>query len=93
VIVRFTPRAESDLAGILDTLAAISPEGARSVAASLQESIGLVADHPYGGRKTARPTLLVKIVPRYPYKIFYRVRDDTVEIVHIRHASRRPWIG
>lgn len=35
----------------------------------------------------------VRIVPliRYPYKIFYRIADDTVRILHIRHTSRRPW--
>jgi plasmid stabilization system protein ParE len=35
----------------------------------------------------------VRIVPliRYPYKIFYRILDDTVRILHIRHTSRRPW--
>jgi plasmid stabilization system protein ParE len=27
-------------------------------------------------------------VVRYPYKIFYRVRE-IVEILHIRHTSRR----
>jgi plasmid stabilization system protein ParE len=27
---------------------------------------------------------------RYPYKIFYRVTGDTVEILHIRHAARQP---
>jgi toxin ParE1/3/4 len=93
MIVRFTERAENDLAAILDYLMASSPEGARRVAASLEETIRIIADYPFGARKTARPTLLVKIVPRYPYKIFYRVRDDTVEIVHIRHASRRTWIA
>jgi hypothetical protein len=33
------------------------------------------------------------VVPlgRYPYKIFYRVTNDTVEILHIHHAARRPW--
>jgi len=91
VIVRFAPRAAADLAAIVDYLVAVSPEGSRSVAASLQEAIRIIADHPFGGRKTARPLLLVKIVPRYPYKIFYRVRNDAVEIVHIRHAARRPW--
>jgi len=93
MIVRFTQRAENDLAAILDYLIALSPEGARRVAASLEETIRIIADHPFGARKTARPMLLVKIVPRYPYKIFYRVREDAVEIVHIRHASRRQWIA
>jgi plasmid stabilization system protein ParE len=93
MIVRFTPRAESDLAEILDFLIALSPEGARRVAASLEEAIRVIANHPFGARKTGRPLLFVKIVLRYPYKIFYRVRDDAIEIVHIRHASRRPWIA
>ena len=29
-------------------------------------------------------------VVRYPFRIFYRVRDDTIDILHIRHTSRRP---
>jgi toxin ParE1/3/4 len=91
--VRFTHRAESDLTGILDFLIALSPEGARRVAASLEETIRIIANQPFAARKTARPMLFVKIVPKYPYKIFYRVREDAIEIVHIRHASRRPWIG
>jgi plasmid stabilization system protein ParE len=33
------------------------------------------------------------IVRRYRYKIFYAVAGDTVEIIHVRHASRRPWTG
>lgn len=93
MIVRYTQRAENDLAAILDYLIAQSPEAARRVAASLEETIGVIANHPFGTRKTGRPLLLVKIVPRYPYKIFYRVQEDASEIVHIRHASRRPWIA
>jgi toxin ParE1/3/4 len=35
----------------------------------------------------------VRVAPlgRYPYKIFYRVAGDTVEILHIHHAARQPW--
>ena len=39
MIVRFTRRAESDLDAIMETLARVSPEGARRVAASLREAI------------------------------------------------------
>ena len=63
MIVRFTRRAESDLDAIVDTLAKVSPEGARRVAASLREAIRVISDHPFGGLKTVRPTLFVKIVP------------------------------
>jgi hypothetical protein len=35
----------------------------------------------------------VRVVPlgRYPYKIFYRVTKDAVEILHVHHAAREPW--
>jgi len=36
----------------------------------------------------------VRVVPliRYPYKIFYRVTPQAVEILYIHHASRlQPW--
>jgi hypothetical protein len=34
----------------------------------------------------------VRVVPlgRYPYKIFYRVQDGVLEILHIHHAAREP---
>jgi toxin ParE1/3/4 len=33
------------------------------------------------------------VVPliRYPFKVFYRVLDDRVRILHIKHTARRPW--
>ncbi len=36
----------------------------------------------------------VRVVPliRYPYKLFYRITADTIEVLHIHHAARRePW--
>ena len=39
------------------------------------------------GRANVRALSLV----RYPFRIFYRVREDALEIVHVRHTSRRPW--
>jgi plasmid stabilization system protein ParE len=38
----------------------------------------------------------VRVVPliRYPYKVFYRVTSEAVEILYIHHAARRqPWKG
>jgi len=28
---------------------------------------------------------------RYPFRIFYRVAENYIEILHIRHAARRMW--
>ncbi|MFB9270225.1 type II toxin-antitoxin system RelE/ParE family toxin [Bradyrhizobium erythrophlei] len=42
-------------------------------------------------RVSGRDTVRVVTVLRYPFRIFYRVRGDTVDILHIRHTSRAPF--
>ena len=91
--VRYTPEAFADREKIFEYLREHSPSGARNVMASIREAVQLLRDHPYGGYKTNDPDVRVKFLIRYPYKIFYRLRDDVVEIAHIRHTSRRPWAG
>jgi toxin ParE1/3/4 len=93
MIVRFTRRAEADLVGILSYLKRRSPKGAEVVAESLLRTIEVVASHPQSSASTRRPQLFVKIVPNYPYKIFYRANEDSIDILHIRHSARRPWIA
>jgi plasmid stabilization system protein ParE len=44
-----------------------------------------------GQRLPARPAVRVVPLVRYPFKLFYAVADETVTILHIRHAARRPW--
>jgi toxin ParE1/3/4 len=92
MIVRFTRRAEADLVAIEGYLERRSPEGARRVATSLLRTIEVIASHPQSGASTRRPHLFVKIVLNYPYKIFDRVSEGSVDILHIRHSARRPWI-
>ncbi len=89
--VRYTPEAFADREGIFAYLQERSPSGARNVMASIRDAVKLLREQPYSGYKTDDPDVRVKFVIRYPYKIFYRVRGDIVEIAHIRHTSRRPW--
>lgn len=91
--VRYTPEAFADRERIFEYLRERSPSGARNVMASIRDAVKLLRDQPYSGYKTDDPDVRVRFVIRYPYKIFYRVRDDVVEIAHIRHTSRRPWVG
>jgi toxin ParE1/3/4 len=88
--VRYTPAAFADRERILDYLRERSAGGARNVAGSIREAIAQLKDHPESGYRTDNPNVRVKFVVRYPYKIFYRVRDE-IEILHIRHTSRRAW--
>lgn len=91
--VRYTPEAFSDRERILEYLRERSPAGARNVATSIREAIARLGDQPHSGYQTDNPDVQVVFVVRYPYKIFYRVRDPVVEILHIRHTSRRAWRG
>jgi toxin ParE1/3/4 len=42
-------------------------------------------------RSKHRPDVRVAPLGRFPHKIFYRVRAETIEILHIYHVAREPW--
>jgi plasmid stabilization system protein ParE len=91
--VRFTPRAFSDREAIYEYLVSRSPSGARNVMTRINATITLLAEQPAIGYRTENPKVRVRFLGEYPYKIFYRVRGDDLEILHIRHTARRPWVG
>jgi plasmid stabilization system protein ParE len=90
--VRYRALALADLESIFEYLNERSPAGAQHVLHALHDAIVDISAHPYAAPQTSDPTLRVKIIGRYRYKIFYSVADRTIEIIHIRHAARRPWI-
>jgi plasmid stabilization system protein ParE len=66
------------------------------VAAALETRIRAIVEQIRQAPESAprveqRPGVRVVPLIRYPYKILYRIADDTVRILHIRHTSRRPW--
>jgi toxin ParE1/3/4 len=62
--------------------------------AYIRATIARTAVMPQSGQRVPRRHG-VRMVPlvRYPFKIFYSVTEDTVTILHIRHAWRRSWGG
>jgi toxin ParE1/3/4 len=65
------------------------------VLTAIYAALEFVRRHPAAAQTTNVPGVRAKIVHRYHFKIFYRVveADDAIEIVHVRHTSRRPWEG
>jgi len=92
MIVRYSPRAHRDLAGIIAYLDDRSPASARSVRSVLQASIAILADFPLLAPLTDVPGVREMTIVRYPYKVYYTVEGEEVWILHIRDARRRPWI-
>ena len=68
-----------------------SPAGARNVLRAIHAAIGEIAANPEIARRTSDPTVRLKVVSRYGYKIFYSPTDEAVEILHVRHGARRAW--
>ena len=91
--VRYSPRAFADREAIFAYLDQRSPQGARNVKRAIVNAIRLLGPHPRIAPLTDEPGVHELIVPRRPYKIYYRIKGEEVWIVHIRDARRQPWEG
>jgi plasmid stabilization system protein ParE len=90
--VVFTEDALGDLDAIADWLIVHYPAAAPTIEQRIRSVVAHIARWPESARMSAsRANVRVIPVGRYPYKIFYRISDDTVEILHIHHAARQPW--
>jgi toxin ParE1/3/4 len=92
--VRYSRRATQDLAAIHDYLIRRSPRGAINVLTSIYASVEFIRRHAEAAQTTNISGIRAMVVRRYRFKIFYRVvkADNAIEIVHVRHTSRRAWI-
>lgn len=90
-LVLFTERALSDLADIVSHIAKDNPDAAHRFGNSLLDHIDLLGRFPRMGsaiRKRAR----VRKLLHSPVSVYYQIREDkrVVEVLHLRHAARRP---
>jgi toxin ParE1/3/4 len=90
--IRHTRRALLDQESIFDYLDERSPKGALNVQRAIVRAIRSLAEFPRLGRLTDATEVRELNVPRYPYKVYYRIDGDEIWIVHIRDARRRPWL-
>jgi toxin ParE1/3/4 len=93
--VRYSRRATGDLQSISQYLNSRSIQGAVNVLTAIYGAIEFIRRHPEAAQVTTIAGVRGMIVRRYRFKIFYRVVESAsvIEIVHVRHTSRRPWSG
>jgi toxin ParE1/3/4 len=87
--LRWTERAVENLAEIAEYISESSPTRANRVIAELTSAIALLTRHPELG-KSARGPLLRELVVA-PYRVFYRLMGDTIEVVAIVHGRRNSY--
>jgi toxin ParE1/3/4 len=87
--VVWTETALADLDEILAYTAEHYPSLIGPLERRIRAVVARVADWPESARQVD-DRVGVHVVPlvRYPYRIFYRVADEAVELLHIHHAAR-----
>jgi toxin ParE1/3/4 len=91
----YSRRALADLNAIAAYyVAGANPAIAEAIERRLVDVIDRICRAPEAApRVSQRSHVRVVAVVRYPFRIFYRARGETIDILHIRHTSRRPLSG
>jgi addiction module RelE/StbE family toxin len=89
--LRWTPAAAGDLESIRDYLAQHLPSFAQSTILDIYQTILTVRSTPFRGRAGREEGTRELVLPRLPYIVVYRVKENDVEVLHIYHgAQHRP---
>jgi len=88
---RFRPSARADLEGIWrEGVAHWSPDTADAYIRALLARIDLIAAHPEIARERHEFTPPVRIHPAGAHVVVYRIAEDHIDIIRIRHG-REDW--
>jgi plasmid stabilization system protein ParE len=69
------------------------PESQLSASRHMAKTVGLLQENPFLGRSVENYDLRQLPVPNTPFKIIYRIRGETLEIVRIWDMRRQPAHG
>ena len=87
--VRYTDAALFDLDDIHTYISQNDPAAAQKVAAAIEAAVLLLSLFPQKSRRIRRRGERALPLSRYPFIIFFRIKDDELEILRIRHGARR----
>jgi toxin ParE1/3/4 len=83
-----TDRAEQDLTEILEYLEEHSPTAAEQLAETIDERCAMLGQLPLMGRSRDDLALGLRSIAIRPYVLFYRVTDESVQVIRILHGKR-----
>jgi plasmid stabilization system protein ParE len=91
--VIYTDEALRDLDDILEFIELHYPAISVAFEERLRAIERRIGSWPKSAEEVAqRPGVRVVPCVRYPYRLFYRIADDVVEVLHINHGARQePW--
>ena len=86
--LRYRRSAIEDLGEIRDYIARANPIAAKRFVERLRARCRVLSKQPHIGRERSDIRRGLRSLPIQNYIVFYRVVDDTVEIVSVVHGSR-----
>jgi toxin ParE1/3/4 len=86
--IRWTCAAAEDLEHIKDYLTEHHPQFAKSTVIELYETIRSLKTSPRRGRLGREEGTRELVLPRLPYVVAYRIKEQAVEVLHIFHAAQ-----
>ncbi len=90
--VRFTDSAKADFRKIASQSKIAYPDITPVLINRLEQVLTRLALWPQSGKAVhGRQGVCATPVGHFPFILFYRVLEDTVEVLHIRHTARKPW--
>jgi len=85
----WSPEADEDL---IDIWLYLAREASERVAdrqlQDIDQACGTLQEWPYSGRPRDELLPGIRSVPVHPYVVFYRVRNEAVEVVRVLHGHR-----
>jgi len=86
--LRWTPAAADDLESIDEYLTQHLPSFAQSTVVEIYQTILTLRSTSHRGRAGREEGTRELVLPRLPYIVVYRVKDNDVEILHIFHGAQ-----
>ena len=86
--LRITPRAGDDLTRLRDYIVDRNKLAADRVRSRIECSINILLAHPHTAQLTSKPGVYRSTVPRYGYKLFFAIEDETLVLLHVWHGAR-----
>ena len=94
ISLRLLAEAEEELRAAAEFYESEQPELGRALLREVRRTSRLISERPFVAR-IERGDIRVRTIARFPYRIYYRVRDEEIVIIAVAHRRRRPgfWEG
>jgi plasmid stabilization system protein ParE len=88
--VRFHDQAKAELDEAAEWYERKKPGLGGEFRAAVEETVERIRMNPLLGFKFARTRFRYRLVPRFPYVVFYGEHPQVIRVMAVAHGSRRP---